>query len=214
MSWQCYGDGDDDKKMTFVAQPSDAHRALRSLTYVSAFSNVEDVVTVTVYDGDGNGCFDEVMTVRCCSRRRGTGARPRTRDAAWHVRSGRAAPRDSEERNGPARRRRGRILDGLAARRVLRRDGDVPRDGACGERRPAAGGPFLPRVAWQTSNPPHAPRARTHTHTLPSLRHPDSQRLTRRTHCSVASQTPDFSRATHTLDHLFVIPALSGGRVE
>ena len=228
MSWQCYGDGDDDKKMTFVAQPSDAHRALRSLTYVSAYSNVEDVVTVTVYDGDGNDCFDEVMSVRC-SRRRGTGARPRTRDAAWHVRSDRAASRDSEERNGPARRRRGRILDGLAARRVLRRDGDVPRDGACGERRPAAGGPFLPRVLRGRRRALLTRRARAHTHThchlfvipTPSasraartvvLRHRRPTSHAPHTHWIISSSSRLSQVGESSNGHITVV-ALSGGRV-
>ena len=51
---QCVGDGDSDSSMIFVAQPSTANYMLQRLRFECTKPNIEDTVTITVYD-DANG---------------------------------------------------------------------------------------------------------------------------------------------------------------
>eukprot|EP00977_Amphora_coffeiformis_P001913 scaffold362_cov176-Amphora_coffeaeformis.AAC.39 len=57
--WQCVGDGYQDRRLTFVAAPSDATHILKKLEYQSlSISRPEaDNVTITIYDGEGGDCL-------------------------------------------------------------------------------------------------------------------------------------------------------------
>ena len=56
--WQCSGNGYSSNSMSFVAQPLDALSALNGLTYINTQPNIQDTVTVTIYDGEGGFCLD------------------------------------------------------------------------------------------------------------------------------------------------------------
>jgi len=59
-SWYCRGSGLDDRSMTFVATPSDAATLLSGLSYSSFRENTDDLVTITLYDGEDDrdtGCL-------------------------------------------------------------------------------------------------------------------------------------------------------------
>lgn len=58
LRWQCSGNGYSASSMSFVAQPSDALAALNGLTYLNTQPNINDAVTVTIYDGEGGFCLD------------------------------------------------------------------------------------------------------------------------------------------------------------
>ena len=49
------GDGDRDSSMVFVAQPSTVNHMLQQLTFECSKPDIEDVVTITIYDGEGGG---------------------------------------------------------------------------------------------------------------------------------------------------------------
>ena len=54
---QCSGDGDRDSSMVFVAQPSTVNHMLQQLSYECSKPDIEDLVTITVYDGEGGNCM-------------------------------------------------------------------------------------------------------------------------------------------------------------
>ena len=57
--WQCVGDGYQDRRLTFVAAPSDVTYILKELEYQSLSTNLPeaDNVTITIYDGEGGDCL-------------------------------------------------------------------------------------------------------------------------------------------------------------
>jgi hypothetical protein len=56
-AWQCVGDGRQDRRLTFVAAPSDVTRILHRLEYRGLATGLADNVTITVYDGQGGECL-------------------------------------------------------------------------------------------------------------------------------------------------------------
>lgn len=57
--WQCQGDGVDNRRLVFVAAPSDVGHILNHLTYKTLVPSrpEPDNLTVTVYDGEGGDCL-------------------------------------------------------------------------------------------------------------------------------------------------------------
>lgn len=58
-SWQCFGDGIDDRKMTFIAIPDEITLILHNLLYKRVKSSFDDVIQTVIYDGIGKMCLDE-----------------------------------------------------------------------------------------------------------------------------------------------------------
>ena len=58
-SWQCVGDGNRDRSMTFVAVPDMIPRILRHLEYYSSSSDDSDEITIRVSDGAGGMCLED-----------------------------------------------------------------------------------------------------------------------------------------------------------
>ena len=56
-SWQCVGNGKDDRSMTFVALPSDVVNILDGLVYKRSAPSADEL-TIRVWDGAGNDCLD------------------------------------------------------------------------------------------------------------------------------------------------------------
>lgn len=56
---ECKGDGSFDHEMVFLGQPTEVSKTLRTLVYMSATPNVEDEITIEVWDGAalGTGCL-------------------------------------------------------------------------------------------------------------------------------------------------------------
>lgn len=56
-AWQCVGGGRQDRRLTFVAAPSDVTRVLNRLEYRGLVAGLADNVTIIVYDGQGGECL-------------------------------------------------------------------------------------------------------------------------------------------------------------
>jgi len=57
--WQCAGDGESDRNMTFVAAPSDVNFLLEDLEYRGFVEGRSDEIVVRVSDGLGGSCLSE-----------------------------------------------------------------------------------------------------------------------------------------------------------
>jgi hypothetical protein len=57
--WRCQGDGVSDRKMTFLTKPSNLEAILSGLKYTSYFQNMDDKLTVQVFDGIGGDCISQ-----------------------------------------------------------------------------------------------------------------------------------------------------------
>ena len=58
--WQCFGDGQRNRNMTFLAEPEDVALILKNMLYTSFFWGANDTVIVRVFDGSGGSCLDEL----------------------------------------------------------------------------------------------------------------------------------------------------------
>jgi hypothetical protein len=58
-SWQCVGDGYQDRIMSFVGIPADIPFILRNLQYTSFAPGTNDTIVVSVYDGAGGQCLHQ-----------------------------------------------------------------------------------------------------------------------------------------------------------
>jgi hypothetical protein len=60
-NWRCTGRGRSDRNMTFVAQPDDVNKLLNGMVYSPYFGNIEDYITIQIFDGQDGDClvYDE-----------------------------------------------------------------------------------------------------------------------------------------------------------
>ncbi len=57
-SWQCFGTGDHNRNMTFLAQPSDVELILSNLQYDAFDIGQSDEIVIQAFDGVGGQCLD------------------------------------------------------------------------------------------------------------------------------------------------------------
>jgi len=58
-SWQCHGDPNGSRNMTFLAEPDSVTQLLSSLQYEGFFWDQGDIIVIRIYDGSGGACLDE-----------------------------------------------------------------------------------------------------------------------------------------------------------